>query len=168
MGIAINYEYSFEGSKEQLIERLKAIREDIVKLELREMSEVIEVDAVKPQELKGEARDLAMFLAFSLHIHPRLQSLLDDGDLRPDERMFEQVNGAGFFVLVSEGCEPFSVALGRIADNSEWYGCGFTKTMGAADFEKAHRTVIDMLKICQKNGILESVTDEAGIWKDTA
>jgi len=167
LGISINYKYLFDGGKEELVELLQAIRLEILELDLIEVSEVIEIDSLKAGECQGEASDLAMFLAFSLHTHPRLKSLSGENDLRLDENIFERVNGAGFFVLVSEGCEPFVVALGRIEDSTDWFGSGFTKTMGAEDFEKAHQVVVDMLRICQKHGILEAVIDEAGIWQKT-
>ena len=80
------------------------------------------------------------------------------------DKIISEGNGAGFHVEVAEGCEPFSLFLGRFGQSDKWFGSAFTDTTGADDFLAAHQTVIDILKTCDDAGILESVDDEVGLW----
>ena len=77
----------------------------------------------------------------------------------------EEAKGISLLVEVSEGCEPFAVCLEKSKNSMIWNGHGFTKTILSNDFLNTHKSVINMLKICQKFGLLKSVYDETGIWK---
>lgn len=74
-------------------------------------------------------------------------------------------NGIMLKVEVGEGCELFTVQLGRLGRGTLWRGGSFTKTQYALHFVQAHLTVIKMLDLCKEAGVLREVKDEGHFWE---
>jgi hypothetical protein len=66
--------------------------------------------------------------------------------------------------ISAEGCDQFRIILGRLGGNTVWHGADLTKTASSRDSKAAHETVVEMLRICDRAGIIESVSDEGGFW----
>jgi hypothetical protein len=169
MSLAINYNFVFEGSKAELLERLASARDKIAKLDVQAVEELAEIPSTDisagPTKADGLAFSLNISMNYYLHVHAlRAGEVIKSDELSSSKDQ----NGAGFHVEVSDGCEPVTIFLGRVGHSQTWFGGGSTKTMGATDFIEAHEIVVAILKICQKAGILESVYDEAGLWEPTA
>jgi len=84
---------------------------------------------------------------------------------RRTERITRSGNGLSLKVDVGEGCEYFTVTLGRLGNGLLWRGARFTKTQYAEHFVPTHLAVIKMLDLCKEAGVLKSVNDEGQFWK---
>ena len=84
---------------------------------------------------------------------------------RRQERIARSGNGFSLRVDVGEGCEHFTVTLGRLGNGRLWRGARFTKTQYAEHFVDAHLAVVRMLDLCKEAGILKSVHDEGEFWE---
>lgn len=84
---------------------------------------------------------------------------------RRTERIARSGNGLTLKVDVGEGCERFTVTLGRLGNGRLWRGARFTKTQYAEHFVPTHLAVIRMLDLCKEAGILKSVNDEGHYWE---
>ena len=80
-------------------------------------------------------------------------------------RILKYGNGYILPVDVGEGCEWFSLTIGRIGSSKLWRGGGCTKTQYAEDFVKSHLSVIKMLDLCKEAGLLSQVHDEGEYWE---
>jgi hypothetical protein len=116
MATTIHYRFGFEGTEQELLDKLSWLSTELLKLP---------VTKVHPIEFGGKGYELP--------------------------------------VEVGPGCEWFIVTLGS-DDKNRWSGRNFTKTAYAADIRMCHETVVAMLDLCRKTGILEEVYDESGYW----
>jgi hypothetical protein len=166
MGIAINYDFAFEGSKDELLQKITVVRTEIMKLNVQCVDEVAEIPPAVPSAENVKDNPFYSYLLLSMQSYSPPDGAPNVGAGPFNEEMAHEANGVGFHVVVSDGCEPFSVFLGMIGKSQSWFGGGSTKTMGGEDFIEAHLAVIKMLKICQDAGILQSVDDEAEMWEN--
>lgn len=195
MGLTIHYRYRFDGSRDELRERLETITGAVD--DLPEDVEVPGLFHFTAGELKsgrgiglgpdGDDRETVReyyrgSVTTSLSGVHGSEYRLPGGawqDERPDTDGRMQMrwlpgedavvdNWEAFVmpVWVMPGCEPFQIVLGRPEDGDEWMGRGFTKTQYAEDFLKAHLTVITMLDMVDAAGMLEDVSDEGDYWED--
>jgi hypothetical protein len=95
----------------------------------------------------------------------RLQEQVRSVFRRREERIKRVGNGVVLSVDVGEGCEYFTVMLGRFRESNLWRGTRYTKTQYAEHFVTCHTTVIKMLDLCNEAGILNRVSDEGGYWE---
>lgn len=167
MGLDINYNFAFHGSKDELVKKLNSIRDEITKIDVEYVSNIIEAPSIGLFKGSNDIEALALRLFYSMKTDFAFHGLPHEDVESFNERLAKEGNGVGLYVIVSEDCEPVSIILGRMGNSEKWNGFSFTKTMGAENFVKNHKKVIEILKICQEAGILESVFDEAEIWEDS-
>ncbi len=86
-----------------------------------------------------------------------------DKEAKDCDKGWKSNKGIGFEVNIMEGSEWFTVMM-FFRGIKLWASHNFTKTEYAKDFMKCHKMVCEMLKICQKHGILDRVSDEADYW----
>lgn len=185
MGLTIHYQYRFNGSRDELRERLETIKNAI-----EDLPEDVEIPGLfhyNPGELKSgrgiglgpDSNDREAVREYycgsvttSLSaVHGFDETDNPDGStsMRPKPGKDAVVDNWEAFVIpvgIMPGCEPFQIVLGRPAEGDEWVGRGFTKTQYAEDFFKAHLTVVTILDMVNAAGMLEDVSDEGGYWKD--
>ena len=167
MGIDINYDFAFRGSKDQLLEKLASVRNKISTRNVQSVDQVIEIPSTGFSPEAAKANPISISLAFSMLAYFQPERFPAENEESFKDKIVSEGNGAGFYVEVAEGCEPFSLFLGRFGQTDKWFGSAFTDTTGADDFLGTHQTVIDILKTCDDAGILESVDDEVGMWGKT-
>lgn len=68
-------------------------------------------------------------------------------------------------VYVMQGCEPFTLTLGREEGTETWKCKGFTKTQYAQDFVTAHLSVVTMLDMLKELGFDVEVSDEGNYYE---
>ena len=166
MGITIHYTYEFYGEKPQLENILQQVREQFQQMELIRLGEIFDISDIGPRHGHTELDDLSFSLWHSMRMYHEFHEFTEESQQILNEIIHKEGNGIGFQVTVSKDCDPFRVILGRMNDNAVWHGTDFIKTQYAEHVEKAHETVIEMLRICKHAGILRSVCDEAGYWQD--
>ena len=173
MGTTIHYKMSFTGTKDALVERLKSLRKLFGERPVMSIGRLLDIRRAEIKQGFGRLKgmryhecELGMIMTFVKDI---FEDQWKNKTLKYEEReqaIRESGNGIGFHVDVDRGCEYFRVMLGRLGESEHWRGQGFTKTCYARDFEKAHGAVLQMLRMCEETGILESVYDEAGQWEN--
>jgi len=166
MGVAISYTLGFEGTQAELLRTLEMVRSEIARLDVKPIDKVLEIPPFELTELASAANPLAFSLTLSMQHWLQVRQVAGTKGRGVTDKSACKANGVGFHVLVSDECEPLSVFLGRFGEDKYWFGGGFTKTMSELDFIGVHQTIIPIFQVCKAAGILESVCDEAEVWKD--
>lgn len=158
MGLTVHYDLKFRGIPEQVLDKLKRIRNIALDLPFKNVGEIWELDYSKDLNDDAENSRIANIDAESyrwakIQYAPRyIDGLKGEFDAK-------QFKGWVFKIWVGSGCEPTNIGL-ISRDNKNWFGSAFTKTQYAEHFVKCHLLVISILDVCKKFGILKSVSDE--------
>ncbi|MBU1082552.1 MAG: hypothetical protein KKB59_18845 [Spirochaetes bacterium] len=166
MGLTIHYKLKFTGTDEEARQKLERVRSIVQQLPVKEVGPLWRLDYGKDfnnaEENKRVAGSMAKeYLWAKIQYKPRGE-WTEHKYLAP--LAVEQTYGYVFTAWVGNGCEPTNIGL--VSHNGrEWSGSSFTKTQYAEHFVKAHLTVIAILDICDKVGILKEVSDEGGYWE---
>jgi hypothetical protein len=173
MGLTCHYQFSFKGTKRELLAILRKLREKFKTLPVGSVGEVLDLKRAhfemgwgKYKGILQEEHRLGFMMScmreFFVSKYP------EESDEAWKERIAaikKSGNGVGFHVGVDEGCEPFTVILARYGNSDVWQGWGFTKTQYAAHFVDAHLAVVKMLDLCKEAGILASASDEGEFYE---
>lgn len=157
MGITIHYYLKFEGTEEEVLQKLNQVNFLSEGLGFKETSEVFRLDYSKELE-KGIIDDTYSWAYIQYKPYWHLPHMTVNKDT-------SKYKGWVCSCWYGDGCEPTNIGLIRKEDENIWIGNAFTKTQYANDFEKAHMTVCTLLKGIEYLGILEKVSDEYDYWE---
>lgn len=162
MGLTIHFDFEFKGSQEQAGQKLETLREKVLDLPVKFVSEVLPLDYSKDikdeqheREIAGECARLYSWAKIQYRQDGKFQ---EDGSFVKDEHE-KEYRGYVLMIQTGEGCEPTNIALVSY-DNRNFIGHAFTKTQYADEFVKCHLLVVKILDICKELGILKEVSDE--------
>lgn len=164
MGLKIGYNFTFKGTKKELLAKLEKLQEQFKDMPVEKVKKVLEIEKASFEQGSDFWEHMLGYMM--LLNHYKRPGLGNDRlwDQRR-ERILKLGNGLCFVVDVGPGCESFTVFLGRLGNGKVWRGMGCTKTQYAEYFVDAHTLVVRLLDICQEHGILERVNDDGGYWE---
>jgi len=170
MGLSVAYYLEARGSKQALLNTLHGLRDDFLKLQVRDVGRVVEVPRAALPFTEGsqgasfEQKQLGLAMLFA-----ELDGPNADRDRTYWRGRMEQIartgNGLCLTVDVGPGCERFTLLLGRLGSARTWVGARLTKAQYAEHFVESHLAVIEMLRLCRDAGILRRACDDGGYWE---
>jgi hypothetical protein len=184
MGITIHYWLKFRGSEKKVLELLPKIGEIAGGIHFQEYDKLWKVDYATdcntPDQWtplnEGKVIDESYRWA-KIQYEPLLRPMLAGDDtpsarLEKERRILKLKQQSGKYsgwvqhLWYGDDCEATNIGLVHNGNSRSWQGSAFTKTQWAKNFMQAHLSVCLLLKELEKLGILEKVTDEAGLWKN--
>jgi len=173
MGLSVAYYLEARGTKQDLLNTLHGLRDDFLRLQVRDVGRVVEIpQAALPftegsQDATFEQKQLG--LAMLIAEIDRLDGPNADRDRAYWRARMDLIartgNGLSLTVDVGPGCERFTLLLGRLGSARTWVGARSTKTQYAEHFVESHLAVIEMLRLCRGAGILRRACDDGGYWE---
>jgi len=160
MGLTVHYSFKFRGTEEEVIDKLRQVRDVAMKLPFEEIDGPVELDykfwtleKYRAGKGYGDWRDWAC-----------IQYQIDKQRIdNAGRKIFWSESPTKAFCLhlwPGEGCEPMNIGLVKGKRDKLWRGSSFCKTQYAKQFLKSHLIVIRILDECKRIGILDKVDDK--------
>ena len=174
MGLTINYDISFKGTAEELLEKIETIRQKCLDLPFEQVTKIEHI-------LYGEKeykcyRDIENRLMYPNNTKDNMQKasnlynsmgidreVLINYDVYHKSKKFRPFSFVKWGVWAGKGCEGTDFNFFK---KKTWWKChSFTKTQYAEQFVKCHLLVIKVLDFFKEQGFVVKVDDEGHYWE---
>lgn len=172
MGLAINYNVDFEGSKNELIRSMEAFRNFCLDLPFAKIGKVIStevtqehIDAfIEMQSRRADGGSGKYEPNVPEQPFEEVEAIIDYIIKQPCPlNKIEPASIVFFKLWAGEGCEQTTFPFKQ--KDIKWACSSFTKTQYAIEFVKCHLLVIRALEYLKDNGFTIDVFDEGKYWE---
>ena len=183
MGLTINYEFRFGGTKQELQSKLEQIRQKCLDLPFEEVGEVFNKPIIQEQidvwnenqwdkDYTVEQRDKALKAAgiddtWLIVKTMSAKVIKKDNSVTVHRDELKHCDIVGLSLLAGEGCESSNLWFYKKTRQKYWIAKEYCKTQYATHFVRCHLLIVRLIDLVKESGIEVVKVDDEGDYYET-